>query len=241
MKHQYIIEGMTCQNCVASVKNKLSALPEIKSVEIDLVKKTADISMSSHLSVDQLQNALPRKYEISKKQTSTSSSYEKDLSEPSKWVQLRPLFMILGYIAVASILLNRDDWDWSGFMADFMGLFFIVFSFFKLLDLSGFTTTFAMYDPIAKRISAYGWIYPFIETGLGLMFLMRFEITIALIITLVILTFTTIGVTKTLLSKRVIKCACLGTALNLPMTEATFIENAIMIVMSIAMLAEILY
>jgi hypothetical protein len=34
----------------------------------------------------------------------------------------------------------------------------------------------------------------------------------------------------------VIKCACLGTALNLPMTEATFIENTIMLVMAVWML-----
>ena len=47
---------------------------------------------------------------------------------------------------------------------------------------------------------------------------------------------TTIGVTKTLLDKKSIRCACLGTALKLPMTEATFIENAIMIIMAILML-----
>jgi len=58
--------------------------------------------------------------------------------------------------------------------------------------------------------------------------------------TIVLLGITTYGVTKTLLAKRVIKCACLGTALDLPMTEATFIENAIMIVMSVIMLGEIL-
>ena len=121
-------------------------------------------------------------------------------------------------------------------MLDFMGLFYIVFSFFKMLDLKGFPDSFRMYDPLAKRIPIYGWIYPFIETALGLMFLMRFELNIALIITLVVLGITTIGVTKTLLDKKSIRCACLGTALNLPMTEATFIENAIMIVMAILML-----
>ena len=97
-----------------------------------------------------------------------------------------------------------------------------------------------MYDPLAKRVSVYGWIYPFIETALGLMFLMRFEIEIALIATLIILSITTVGVTKTLLDKKSIRCACLGTALKLPMTEATFIENAIMIVMAIVMLTQII-
>ena len=75
-----------------------------------------------------------------------------------------------------------------------------------------------------------------IETGLGLMLLMRFEVKIALIITLFVLGVTTVGVTKTLLDRKSIRCACLGTVLNLPMTEATFIENVIMIVMAISML-----
>ena len=121
-------------------------------------------------------------------------------------------------------------------MLDFMGLFYIVFSFFKMLDLKGFPESFSMYDPLAKRVPIYGKVYPFIETALGLMFLTRYEINIALIITLIILGITTIGVTKTLLDKKAIRCACLGTALKLPMTEATFIENTIMIVMAILML-----
>jgi hypothetical protein len=115
-------------------------------------------------------------------------------------------------------------------------MFYIVFSFFKMLDLNGFPESFRMYDPLAKVLPIYGWLYPFLETALGLMFLMRFEIEIALIATLVILGITTLGVTKTLLDKKSIQCACLGTALKLPMTEATFIENAIMIVMAIFML-----
>jgi hypothetical protein len=105
-----------------------------------------------------------------------------------------------------------------------------------MLDLKGFSESFKMYDPLAKRIPIYGWIYPFIETVLGLLFLMRFELNIALIVTLFVLGITTIGVTKTLFDKKSIKCACLGTALKLPMTEATFIENAIMIIMAILML-----
>jgi hypothetical protein len=68
------------------------------------------------------------------------------------------------------------------------------------------------------------------------MFLMRIELDIALIATIIVLGITTIGVTKTLLDKKSIQCACLGTALKLPMTQATFIENAIMLVMAFWML-----
>jgi len=121
-------------------------------------------------------------------------------------------------------------------LPDFMGLFFIVFSFFKFLDLKGFQQSFRMYDPLAKQLSLYGWVYPFLELALGLMFLMRIELNIALWATVVILGITTLGVTKALMGKNQIQCACLGSVLNLPMTEATFIENAIMIVMAAFML-----
>jgi hypothetical protein len=160
--------------------------------------------------------------------------------EKSKLQQLKPLLLILFYISGASILMNYKEWNIAEAMLDFMGLFYIVFSFFKLLDLKGFPDSFRMYDPLAKRIPIYGWVYPFIETALGLMFLLRIKVNIALIVTLIILGITTIGVTKTLLNKKSIRCACLGTALKLPMTEATFIENAIMIVMAILMLTNIL-
>ena len=110
-----------------------------------------------------------------------------------------------------------------------------------MLDLKGFPGSFRMYDPVAKRVPLYGWIYPFIETTLGLMFLIRFEVKIALIVTIIILGITTFGVTKTLLDKKSIKCACLGTVLNLPMTEATFIENFIMITMAVYMLSRFMY
>jgi hypothetical protein len=120
-----------------------------------------------------------------------------------------------------------------------MGLFYVVFSFFKLLDVKGFATSFQMYDPLAKGLPKYGLVYPFIELALGIFFLMRFQILAALILTLLILGITTIGVTKSLLDKKAIKCACLGSVLNLPMTKATFIENTIMIVMAIFMILKL--
>tara|TARA_B100000929_G_scaffold33613_1_gene24374 strand:+ start:213 stop:593 length:381 start_codon:yes stop_codon:yes gene_type:complete len=118
-------------------------------------------------------------------------------------------------------------------MMDFMGLFFIVFSFFKFLDYKNFPNSFSMYDPLAKNIPIYGWIYPFIETILGIMFLSRINIILSLVLTIGILGITTIGVIKVLYNKENIQCACLGTAIKLPMTIATLIENGIMIVMAI--------
>lgn len=241
MTHTYKITGMTCNNCKASVEKYLSEIDHVSEVTVNLENAEATVKMDKHISTDILQKALPEKYSLSEKKeknvfASSNMSEMPMEEEKSKLQQLKPLLLIIFYIASASILLHYKSWTWNDFMLDFMGLFYIVFSFFKMLDLKGFPESFRMYDPLAKRFPMYGKIYPFIETALGLMFLMRFEINMALIITLVVLGITTIGVTKTLLDKKAIRCACLGTALNLPMTEATFIENAIMIVMASLML-----
>ena len=232
---------MTCDSCKSTILQNLNELQEIEAVEVDRDKGEAIIFMTNNIEISKLQNALPSKFLISEKEiddfsaSSNKSILEID-QEQSKLQQLKPLLIILTYISVASILMNYKNWNSSEAMLDFMGLFYIVFSFFKMLDLKGFPESFRMYDPLAKRLPIYGRIYPFIETGLGLMLLMRYEVKIALIITLFVLGATTIGVTKTLLDKKSIRCACLGTVLKLPMTEATFIENIIMIVMAISML-----
>ena len=238
MIHTYNISGMTCKGCKASVEEALSKLPNIESVSVNLEANEATIKTTAHVGVETLQNALSDKYKISNKVGTDVFATSKTKNE-SELKQLFPLILIIAYILVASILLNFQTWDTSDFMLDFMGIFFIVFSFFKLLDLKGFPHSFRMYDPLAKVFPFYGWLYPFIETILGLMFLMRFNIDLALIITLLVLSVTTVGVTKTLLDKKSIQCACLGTALKLPMTKATFIENSIMIVMAVIMLYKI--
>lgn len=251
MKHTYKITGMTCNGCVASVQEKLSEIHGIQNVDVNLEKGEAEISMEKHISLDVLSAVLPEKYSISEKgnhssekliDDSTDSGLRRNdnvLNEKSKLQQLKPLLLIFLYLFSAAFLLNYQDWNTAEAMLDFMGLFYIVFSFFKLLDLKGFPESFRMYDPLAKVIPVYGWIYPFLELALGLMFLLRFQISTALIATIIILGITTMGVTKTLLDKKSIRCACLGTALKLPMTEATFIENAIMLVMAVFMLAQI--
>ncbi|WP_343768882.1 heavy metal translocating P-type ATPase [Gangjinia marincola] len=244
MINTYHIQGMTCNGCRTDVEQRLNAVEGVTKAQVVLETEEATITMDSHIATEKLQQALPKKYTITQKQEVTpkseipSSSPVLAQEEKSKLSQLAPLLLILFYIASASILMHREEWGLTEIMLDFMGLFYIVFSFFKLLDLKGFPDSFRMYDPLAKRVPVYAKIYPFIESALGLMFLFRFELLIALIATILILGITTIGVTKTLLDKKSIQCACLGTALKLPMTEATFIENAIMIVMAGIMLVQ---
>ena len=239
INRKYKISGMTCSSCKASVENSLNLLDQVNSSHADIRLGELTLTLNKDIDLKSLQNSIPKKYFINKEISSSHrfSEIKSDSSnKKSKLEQLKPLFLILFYITSASILLNFRDWNWNNFMLDFMGLFFIIFSFFKMLDLKGFPVSFMMYDPLAKVIPIYGFLYPFIETVLGVMFLMRVKIIAALAISLIILTATTVGVTKIIFSKKTIQCACLGTHLKLPMTEATLIENIIMLSMSIFMI-----
>jgi copper chaperone CopZ len=56
--HTYHVSGMSCGGCVATVKNKLSAAAGVKSVEINLAKKEAEITSSNPLDAGVLKQAL---------------------------------------------------------------------------------------------------------------------------------------------------------------------------------------
>jgi copper chaperone CopZ len=227
MNQEFIITGMTCENCKKGVLSKLNAIHEIVHVEIDLKSGFTNIEVDSKLSFSSLEKVLGSKYAV------------KDLNNEVKFSKLKelfPLFLIFVYLIFGALYLERSDLNLDDLMLSFMGLFFIVFSFFKFLGYKSFPSSFATYDPVAKVIPFYGWLYPFIETILGISFLLRLELNLVLIATLVILSVTTFGVLKSLKQKDQIKCACLGTVLNLPMTEATLIENLLMIFMSLGLL-----
>ncbi len=241
MKQGYSISGMTCLGCVTTVQKALLQVPSVTEVQVDLENTEAMVTSKSGIGINEVQEALPNKYVAKEQKIFDLDGKNRNTgivtTGGSKWRQLWPLFLIFGYLIIAVVLLNYKGWNPKNAMLDFMGLFYIVFSFFKLLDLKGFSQSFQMYDPLAKAMPGYGWIYPFLELALGVLFLTRSKISLALILTIVVLGITTIGVTKTLLQRNKIPCACLGTALKLPMTEATFIENAIMLVMAVWMLA----
>ena len=236
MKSILQISGMTCEGCKSSVENKLGLIDGVDDVQVDLARGEVVIYSKDPVSFSLVKEILPAKYSLINEEDLNLDTNGDLIIKASKIKQLKPLFIILGYIFIASILLNYENWNLSNAMLDFMGLFYVIFSFFKILDIKGFSMSFSMYDPLAKQAPIYGYIYPFIEVLLGMMFLIRFEVNIALMLTVIVLGITTIGVTQTLINKRSIKCACLGTTLNLPMTEATFIENALMIIMAFTLI-----
>ena len=236
MEQHINVEGMTCLNCQKSVTEKLAAIEGVENVSVSFEKARAQFETPVFLPLDAIAAQLGSKYTVSdpKQPVTASSANPKPLS---KWKALLPLWLIFGYLAAATAFLQYLTQNPQRLMLDFMGLFFIVFSFFKFLDYSGFPTSFAKYDPLAKRSKFYAQLYPFVESLLGLLFLFQKGVFVALLLTVLLLSLTTYGVLQSLLNKNEIECACLGTALKLPMTEATLIENLLMISMALISLS----
>ncbi|MDA9307685.1 heavy-metal-associated domain-containing protein [Flavobacteriaceae bacterium] len=237
MTQTYHIQGMTCNGCKDSVTRAFQSLEGVCQVHVDLEKGTALLNTASVLQTKLLKEVLPSKFTLIESNTQTvkqNNVFARDKKAPqgSKLEQLKPLFWIFGFLLLISSALNFRGFTTLDFMLDFMGLFFFVFSLFKFLDLSGFALSFAMYDPLAKRLPLYGRVYPFLELILGFLLLAKLQLPIALLVTVIVLSITTIGVCVVLLQKKQITCACLGTVLKLPMTQATFIENSVMIFMA---------
>jgi len=86
------------------------------------------------------------------------------------------------------------------------------------------------------RCKAYGFIYPFIELTLGLAYLLAYEPQATNIMTVIVMGFSSLGVIRSVMNKQKIRCACLGTVFELPMSTITIIEDLLMAGMAAWML-----
>jgi copper chaperone CopZ len=238
MKHTYQITGMTCQSCVGKIKNELLRLPDITHVDISLANGTAEVEMSQHVSIDTLQAAISKAGSYAITIQGHAAEHAMDPSEKSWLNTYKPLLLVVGFILLISSVtsMSNGSIDWMQWMNYFMAGFFIGFSFFKFLDLKGFATSYSSYDLIAAKWKGYGYIYPFIELLLGMAYLTQSEPIITNSVTAVVMAVSSLGVINSLLKKRSIQCACLGTVFNLPMSNVTLIEDGVMLLMAIGML-----
>lgn len=118
----------------------------------------------------------------------------------------------------------------------FMGLFLCQFSLFKLFNIPGFVEGFSKYDLVAKTFRPYAYLYPFIELGLGLAYLSFIGPKITYSITLLVMGVGTYGVYRALKQGLDVRCACMGTVLNVPLSTVTLSEDIAMGIMACIML-----
>ncbi len=240
MTRTYNISGLSCNNCVAKVSATLTPFTDAIEVtlnppQIKLSGLTADI--------ETLNAALKNigSYAIGAEIVETNIDNKMVANTetlPATLATYKPLILVFAYILLATLAVEAHHGEFvlHRFMPHFMAGFFLVFSYFKMLDLTGFASSYAMYDVLAKKLPVYGYIYPFIELGLGTAYLLGYRPMLINTITLIVMAFSSIGVILAVSNKQKIRCACLGTGFNFPMTTVTIIEDLLMAAMAIWML-----
>ena len=138
-----------------------------------------------------------------------------------------PLIVIIALIFLSSLAFNLGEGSFAlkNFISSFMVGFFLVFGGFKLLDLKGFTQGYSMYDLLAKRFFAYGYIYPFIELAFAFLMILNFQPRELFIVEFAVMGFSGLGVVNEMIKGRKIQCVCLGTIIKVPLTSVTLVED----------------
>ncbi len=146
-----------------------------------------------------------------------------------------PLLALILVAALAALALcvGTSNPNWMHF---FMGIFLCQFAMLKIFHLQGFADGFQMYDLIAVKSRSYAYIYPFIELTLGLCYLAFVIPTAVYIITILILGTGAVGVIKALIQGLDVRCACMGTVLDVPLSTVTLTEDLGMVAMALTLL-----
>lgn len=239
MTHSYAITGMTCNGCATKVQQLLSKVDGVQSVNVNAQQNEAVVTMHQHIQTEALQNALKEYPEYTLSEQANHPAHETIIEEDNKtwFATYKPVLLIFAYITGITLFFESiRSFNVMHWMNNFMGAFFLTFSFFKMLDLKGFAESYFSYDIIARRWMGYGYIYAFIELLLGIAFITGFNPILTNAFTLIVMSISITGVFKSVLNKQKIKCACLGVVFNLPMSTITIIEDSLMILMSGAML-----
>lgn len=233
MNATFQVTGMTCGGCAAKVTYLCKSVDGVTDASVDLPSGQVTVQSERDILLSDLENALADypKYTVSSGVTESSGASLKTF-----W----PLILIgLFLTGISSLVTWQSAGNWSDWMAIFMGGFFLVFSFFKFLDIEGFVNSYRGYDLLARRWSAYGYIYPFLELGLGIGWCIAGESTEVAAATVGLMGFSAVGVIQAVAKKQTIQCACLGTVFNLPMTTVTIVEDLLMVGMAMWMLLPI--
>lgn len=153
----------------------------------------------------------------------------------TKYWPLFSLIIIALLIASAfSLGYKLTGFKW---MHIFMGVFLCQFAMLKIFQPIQFADGFQMYDLIAMKSRLYAYLYPLIELALGLCYIAMVIPFVIYILTIIILGIGAVGVIKALKKGLDLRCACMGTVLDVPLSTVTLTEDLGMVLMALIMLA----
>lgn len=149
-----------------------------------------------------------------------------------------PLFALILVAAFAATALDYGVISIGphAWMHYFMGIFLCQFAMLKLFNPSGFADGFQKYDLLAQQSRAYAYVYPWIELVLGLSYLAFVVPTVTYIVTIIVMLVGLVGVVRALQRGLDVRCACMGTVLDVPLSTVTLSEDIGMGAMALYML-----
>lgn len=150
------------------------------------------------------------------------------LNNSSAFILIISLFT---FVFIVSFFVNNSVLN-DRFIEIYMSIIFTVFGLLKLYDLNKFTLIFSKYDIIARQINIYGYIYPFIELGLGILFYLEKYVNILMYITIGLMIISLISVLISMFQQKTLRCGCLGSFFHIPLSYVTISENLVMLFMS---------
>ena len=226
--------GMSCGSCVARITARLQEHPDITEVTVTLTPAQARIVTRAALSRAEVNEWLQPlgKYRVAEE---AAPAMPASALPPKSAQTYKPLLILLAYLllVIFAASIASGHFQLMEAMRLFMGGFFVAFSFFKMLDLRGFADAYRSYDLVAKAWPSYGYVYPFIELTLGHAYLAAWQPFGVNLATAFIMGISLLGVIKAVTSRQTIRCACLGTVFNLPMSTVTIIEDGLMLAMAL--------
>jgi len=137
------------------------------------------------------------------------------------------------WVALGSVFTGRTV-EW------FISISMVLLGLQKLQDVERFATMFLNYDLLAQRWVRYGYVYPFVETGAGLLMLAGVLTWLSAPAALFVASIGAISVFKAVyIDKRDLKCACVGGDSKVPLGFVSLTENLMIIGMAIWMLSKL--
>ena len=238
MFQKFQIQGMTCLGCADTIQTRLRKESDVISAEVSF--ENEELLLDSKVPVDNeyIDSIISNlgNYNVKSQNANLLSKLLEHLNSK------KPILLALTIVIVSSLSIQTpfQNFDLDNWFITYMGLFFMLFSFLKLLNIKGFSLTFSRYDLLGKNIPGFSISYPFLEFCLGVAFLTNSLLITANLTTLIFMISQSIGVGNVLRKKEIIQCACLGSSINLPVSYLTLIENLVMVSMSSYMLFKLL-
>ncbi|MDB4229899.1 glutaredoxin [Paracoccaceae bacterium] len=150
------------------------------------------------------------------------------------------LFLVAALMAIGITWLTLQTVFAERTVEWFVSISMVLLGLQKLQDVERFATMFLNYDLLAQRWIRYGYVYPFVETGAGLLMMVGVMTWLSAPAALIVASIGAISVFKAVyIDKRELKCACVGGDSKVPLGFVSLTENLMMIGMAVWMLSKL--